>query len=151
LLDVLDSDEMWVPITVFGFVRPGVARDLGEALERVARRYAPPRVVLTGGSTLVEEGDRHVWVELRAEDDGIEVMRGIAREVVAAVEPLGLYCDRRQFRSRIPVATVNDRTSVDQLEVVLAALDAYASEVWTVDELAVLHRGVGTYQTIPIG
>ena len=59
------------------------------------------------------------------------MLRGIAREVVAAVEPLGFYCDRRQFRSRIPIATINDRTSVEHLEVMLGALEAYASEVWT--------------------
>lgn len=70
---------------------------------------------------------------------------------MAVVEPLGFYCDRRQFRSRIPVATINDQTSVEHLEVVLAALDDYASDVWTVDEFAVLQRGIGTYCIVPIG
>ena len=88
---------------------------------------------------------------MTAEGDGIEVLRGIAREVVAAVEPLGFYCDRRQFRSRIPIATINDRTSVEHLEVMLGALEAYASEVWTVDEFTVLQRGIGIYRTVPVG
>jgi hypothetical protein len=39
LLDVLDPDSMRVPITDFGFIRPNVARDLGEAIERAAKRY----------------------------------------------------------------------------------------------------------------
>jgi hypothetical protein len=151
LLDVVGADLTWIPITDFGFVRPSIARELGEAIERAAQRYEPPRVVLTGGSALLDEDDRNVWVEVTAEADGLEVMRGIAREVVAAVEPLGFYCDRRQFRSRIPVATINERTSVEHLEVVLAALDAFASDVWTVDEFAVLQRGIGTYRTVPIG
>jgi hypothetical protein len=151
MLDVLDPDRMTVPITDFGFVRPSIARELAEAIERAAARYVPPRVVLTGGSALVDEDDRHVWVELTSDDDGIEVMRGISREIVAVVEPLGFYCDRRQFRSRIPIATITDRTSVEHLDAVLAALDTYTSEVWTVDEFVVLQRGIGTYRTVPIG
>jgi hypothetical protein len=151
LLDVLDHARMAVPITDFGFVRPSIAREVGEAIERAVARYVPPRVVLTGGSALVDDDDRHVWVEMTAEDDGIEVLRGMAREIVAVVEPLGFYCDRRQFRSRIPVATINDRTDAEHLERVLAALNAYASDVWTVDEFVVQQRGVGTYRTVPIG
>jgi hypothetical protein len=151
LLDVVDHDRMTVPITDFGFVRPSIARELAEALERAASRYVAPRVVLTGGAALLDEDDRHVWVEMTAEGDGIEVRRGIAREVVAVVEPLGFYCDRRQFRSRIPIATINDRTSVEHLEVVLAALNGYSSEVWAVDEFVVQQRGIGLYRTIPIG
>jgi hypothetical protein len=150
-LDVLDPDAMRVPITDFGFVRPSIARELGEKIERAAQRYEPPHVVLTGGSALIDEDDRHVWVEMTAEGDGIEVLRGIARDVVAAVEPLGFYCDRRQFRSRIPVATINDRTSVEHLEVILEALEAYASDVWTVDEFTVLERGIGIYRMVPVG
>ena len=112
---------MWVPVTDFGFVRPAIARDLVATIARAAERYAAPRVVLSGGAALVDEDDRFVWVELKADDDSVEVMRGISREVVAVVEPLGFYCDRRQFRSRIPLAAVNDLTTVEHLEIVIAA------------------------------
>jgi hypothetical protein len=150
VLDLLGLDQMWVPITDFGFVRTGVARQLVDAVTRAAQRYEPPHVSLAGGSALIDEDDRHVWVELQGVDDGIEAMRGIAREVVAVVEPLGFYCDRRQFRSRIPLATINDRTTVEHLEVVLAALDAH-HEPWVVGEFALLQRHMGVWQTVPIG
>jgi len=150
LLDLLESG-MWVPVTDFGFVRPAVARDLMATIARAAERYAPPRVVLSGGAALVDDDDRFVWVELKADDDSVEVMRGITREVVAVVERLGFYCDRRQFRSRIPLAAVNDRTTVEHLEALIAALDAHTSEPWTVDEMSLLQRGAGTYQKVTIG
>ena len=104
LLDLLEHSSMWVPVTDFGFVRPAIARDLVATIARAAERYAAPRVVLSGGAALVDDDDRFVWVELKADDDSVAVMRGISREVVAVVEPLGFYCDRRQFRSRIPLA-----------------------------------------------
>jgi hypothetical protein len=151
LLDVLDPSDMRLPITDFGFVQPATAQLVWEAATRVAERYSPPRVVLSGGAALIDEDDRHVWVDLAADDDGVEVLRGIARDVVAAVEPLGFYRDRRQYRSRIALATVNDRSSVEHLEAVLAALDAYTSEPWTVDAFVIIRRGSGIWQTVPIG
>lgn len=155
-LDILDPDLIWVPITDFGFVRPAIARDLVTAVARVSEKWTPPQVVLSGGTALLDEDDRYLWAEVNAEDDGVEVLRGIAREVVAAVEPLGFYCDRRQFRSRIPLATINDRTTVEHLEVVLAALDGYCSQPWTVDELSILRRHGGgqpstPWETVPLG
>jgi hypothetical protein len=151
LLDILDHARMWVPITDFGFVQAGVARSLVGSISRAAARFEPPRVALRGGSALVDENDRSVWVELRADDGAIEVMRGIAREVVDGVEQLGFYCDRRQFRTRIPLATVNDRTTVEHLEKVMAALDAHVDDMWVVDAVAVLQRGSAPFQMVPIG
>jgi hypothetical protein len=151
LLDVLDPARMWVPITDFGFVQPSVARGLVGSIERAAGRFEPPRVALRGGAALVDDDDRSVWVELRADDDAIEVMRGIAREVVDGVEQLGFYCDRRQFRTRIPLATVNDHTTVEHLEKVMAALDAHVDDLWSVDEVMVLQRGSAPFEAVPIG
>lgn len=151
LLDVLGTDDMTVPITNFGFVHTATARTLVSAIAAATERYAAPQVVLSGGSALVDEDDRYVWAHLRSDDDGVEVMRGIAREVVSAVEPLGLFCDRRMFRDRVPVATINDATTVEHLEKVLAALDAHTSEPWTVTQLTVLRRGVGLWDHVPIG
>jgi hypothetical protein len=151
LLDVLGTDEMAVPITNFGFVHTTTARTLGSVLAVATERYGAPEVVFSGGSALLDEDDRFVWAQLRSDDDGVEVMRGIAREVVSAVEPLGLFCDRRAFRDRVPVARINDGTTVEHLESVLAALDAYTSQPWRVTEVAVLRRGVGPWANVPIG
>jgi hypothetical protein len=142
---------MVVPITDFGFVQQNVRRGVMDAIARAAERFSPPRVALKGGAALVDDKDRFVWVEVRADDDGIEVMRGIAREIVEGVEPLGLYCDRRQFRARIPLAEVNDATTVEHLEQVLAALDAHVNELWTVYEVSVIQRGTTRAETVPIG
>jgi hypothetical protein len=151
LLDILGRERMVVPITDFGFVQQNVRRGVMDAIARAAERFSPPRVALKGGAALVDDKDRFVWVEVRADDDGIEVMRGIAREIVEGVEPLGLYCDRRQFRARIPLAEVNDATTVEHLEQVLAALDAHVNELWTVYEVSVIQRGTTRAETVPIG
>ncbi|MGC4109292.1 MAG: hypothetical protein QM747_02450 [Nocardioides sp.] len=152
LLDGVDGSELSVPITNFGFVHTATARTLVSAIAAATERYTPPRVVFAGGDALVDEDDRFVWAKLRSDDDdGVEVMRGIAREVVSAVEPMGLFCDRRMFRDRVPIATINDRTSAEHLEKVVAALDGYTSEPWTVTELSVLRRGIGPWQSVPIG
>lgn len=151
LLDVLGTAEMSVPITNFGFVHATTARTLGSVLAVATERYGAPEVVFSGGSALVDEDDRFIWSELRSDDDGVEVMRGIAREVVSAVEPLGLFCDRRMFRDRVPVARINDGTTVEHLESVLAALDAHTSQPWRVTEVTVLRRGVGVWENVAIG
>jgi hypothetical protein len=151
LLDLLDPDRMFVPITDFGFVQPGVARSLAKVIARATEGITPPQVALRGGAALVDDDDRSVWVELRADDDAIDVMRGIAREVVEAVERLGFYCDRRQYRTRIPLATINDNTTVEHLERVLAALEAHVDDLWTVDEIYVVQRGSGPVEVVPIG
>jgi hypothetical protein len=150
LLDVVDVSEMAVPITNFGFVPTATARALAQVVSVATSRYQPPRVTFSGGAALVDEDDRYVWAQLRSDDDGVEVMRGIAREVVSAVEPLGLFCDRRMFRDRVPVATINDNTTVEHLEKVLSALEAHTS-AWTVTEVSVLRRGIGPWETIAIG
>jgi hypothetical protein len=49
------------------------------------------------------------------------------------------------------LAAVNDRTTVEHLEALIAALDAHTSEPWTVDEMSLLQRGAGTYQKVTIG
>jgi hypothetical protein len=71
--------------------------------------------------------------------------------VVSAVEPLGFFCDRRQFRPRIAVATINDATTAEHLEQVLGALSAYESEPWPVAEVTILQRGSGVWRTVPVG
>lgn len=151
MLDVLDVSDMAVPITNFGFVHTATALKLAEVVSRATERYQPPEVSFSGGAALVDEDDRYVWAQLRADDESVEVMRGIAREVVSAVEPLGLFCDRRMFRDRVPVATINDNTTVEHLEKVLSVLDAHKSATWTVTEVSVLRRGIGPWETIPIG
>jgi hypothetical protein len=151
LLDVLDPVGPLLPITDFGFVQAATARSMVRAIAEATQRYQRPKVVFHGGAALVDDEDRHVWASIDAPDDGVDVMRGIAREVVSAVEPLGLFCDRRQFQPRLPLATVNDRTTVEHLEAVLAALDGYTSEPWEIGEVVILRRGAGVWEQVPVG
>lgn len=151
-LDVLDPELALLPITDFGYVASGDARRLVDAVSRVCSEVtAAPTVLVSGGAALIDPDDRSVWADLSGSEDDLEALRTIAREVVSGVEPLGFFRDRRRFRPRFPVATINDATTVEHLERVLAALGSYRSEPWVVDELAILQRGSGVWRTVPIG
>jgi 2'-5' RNA ligase len=151
LLEPLDPDRILLPITDFGYLASGDARRLVEALTQVCAPLPQPTIRVAGGAALVDPGDRSVWADVAGTDDELGAMRAIAQAVVSGVEPLGLFCDRRQFRPRFTIATITDDTTVEHLEQVLAELAAYSSEPWTIHEVAVLQKGAGVYRTVPIG
>jgi hypothetical protein len=152
LLDVAPLDRAVLPITDFGYVTSSDARRLGDAVDRAcAELPRGPSVRVAGGSALIDPDDRSVWAELAADDEDLDALRAIARAVVSAVEPLGFFCDRRQFRPRIAVATINDATTAEHLEQVLDALSAYESEPWRAAEVTILQRGSGIWRTVPVG
>jgi len=152
LLDVVPADRAVLPITDFGYLMSGDARQLADALERACAELPQgPSVRVAGGSALIDPKDRSVWADLAAEGDDLDALHAIAQAVVSAVEPLGLFCDRRQFRPRIAVATINDSTSVEHLEQVLTALSAYESEPWRITEVSILQRGSGVWRSVPVG
>ena len=151
-LNVARPDSLVLPVTDFGYLASGDARRLVDAVGQVCSAVAMcPSVRVSGGSALVDPDDRSVWAELDGADDDLEAMREIALAVVSGVEPLGYFCDRRQFKPRLALATITDATTVEHLEDALAALAAYRSEPWTVDELTILQRGSGVFRTVPIG
>jgi hypothetical protein len=152
MLDVIDPEKVVLPITDFGYVASGDARRLGDALDSVCAHVSRrPTVRVAGGAALVDPDDRSVWADLAAPEEDLTAMREVAQAVVSGVQPLGFFCDRRQFRPRFPIATITDGTTVEHLEQVLEALAAYTSEAWVVDELAVLQRGSGVWRTVRIG
>jgi len=152
LLDAVPPDKMLLPITDFGYLASGDARRLVDAVAQAcAALPVGPTLHISGGSALVDPEDRSVWADLAGTEKDLDAMRGAARAVVSAVEPLGFFCDRRQFRPRLAVATITDDTTVEHLEQVLHALAAYSSESWNVTEVAVLQRGSGVWRTVPIG
>lgn len=151
-LDVLQPDRVLIPITDFGYLASGDARRVGDALEQVcAGLGAGPTVHVHGGAALVDPEDRSVWANLAGSEEDLAALRSIALAVVAGVEPLGYFRDRRQFKPRLAIATITDATSVEHLEQVLAALDAYDSGPWPVREVALLQRGSGVWRTLPVG
>ena len=95
--------------------------------------------------------DRSVWANLSASDTELRAMGDIARALVAGIEPLGYYRDRRQFKPRLPLATITDTTTVEHLERVLSALELYSSPPWQVSEVTVFKRGSGVWRTLPVG
>jgi hypothetical protein len=151
LLDVFDPERILLPITDFGFLASGDARRLADALTAVCAPLARPTVRISGGAALVDPDDRSVWADVTGTDEELAAMRAVAQAVVSGVEPLGFFCDRRQFRPRFPIATITDATTVEHLEQVLEALTAYSSEPWTMGEVAVLERGAGIWRSIPVG
>ncbi|HET7069552.1 MAG TPA: hypothetical protein VFI40_01900 [Nocardioides sp.] len=152
LLRVLDPERVLVPVTDFGHLASGDARRVVDAVTAACAELPPgPTVRISGGAALVDPDDRSVWAELAASDEDVSAMRAVAQTIVSAVQPLGLFCDRRQFKPRFPIATITDATTVEHLEQVLAALAAYTSDPWTVGEVAVVQRGSGVWRTVPIG
>ena len=151
-LRVIDPEGVLVPVTDLGNLASGDARRVLDALTAACAELPPgPTVRISGGSALIDPDDRCVWAELAASDEEVDALRTVANTIVSAVQPLGLFCDRRQFRPRFPVATITDTTTVDHLERVLGALTSYASDPWTVGEIALVQRGSGVWQTVPIG
>jgi hypothetical protein len=152
MLDVLEPGQMLIPVTDFGWLTPDDARRVGDVLAEVcAGLPAAPLVRVHGGSALVDPDDRSVWANLSASDDELRAMGDIARGLVSSIEPLGYYRDRRQFKSRLPLATITDSTTVEHLERVLAALDLYTSAPWQITEVTVFKRGSGIWRTLPVG
>jgi len=70
---------------------------------------------------------------------------------VSAIEPLGLFRDRRQFKTRFAIATITDDTTLEHLEAVLAALESFDAEPWLADEIVVLQRGSGPWRSVTVG
>jgi len=46
---------------------------------------------------------------------------------------------------------INDATTAEHLEQVLAALSAYESEPWRITEVSILQRGDGVWRAVPVG
>jgi hypothetical protein len=152
MLNVLEPEQMLIPVTDFGWLTPEDARRVGNVLAEVcAGLPTAPMVMVQGGSALVDPGDRSVWANLAASDDDLRAMGDIARALVSGIEPLGYYRDRRQFKARLPVATITDATTVEHLERVLASMELYRSTPWQVGEVTIFRRGSGAWRSLPVG
>jgi 2'-5' RNA ligase len=152
MLDILEQDQMLIPLTDFGWVTTDDARRVGDALTQVcADLPTAPTIRVGGGCALVDPGDRAVWANLAGSDDDLSAMRDIGQALVSGVEPLGYYRDRRQFKPRFPLATVTDATTVEHLERVLATLDMYRGAPWQVSEVTLFQRGSGVWRTLTVG
>jgi 2'-5' RNA ligase len=136
-LDFVPPEQMHLPITGFGNVTAGDASKLAATLTDAAAGWTRPTVRIAGGGALEFPGDRAVWAKLEGDVDGLV---SIARGVVQAVQRRGFFVDRRAFRPWLAVATITDATTAPSLEEVVAVLDAFRGEPWTVECVSVMKR-----------
>lgn len=154
MLEVLLHDAISLPITAFGNLTPSDVQAVVGTLGAAASEWSPPTVRLSGGTALDFPGDWNVWARLAGETDELAA---IARGVTRAVEPLGLFVDRRAFRPLLAVARVNAATTGPYLESVVAALDAFEGAEWVVRDVALTTIAPGArgstfteYRRIPL-
>ncbi len=155
MLEVLLTDAIRLPITAFGNLTPSDVQAVVAALGAAAAGWSPPRVRLSGGTALDFPGDWNVWARLVGE---VDELAAIARGVPQAVEPLGLFLDRRAFRPLLAVARVNAATTGPYLDEVVAALEAFEGTEWVVRDFALTTIAPGArgstfteYRRIPLG
>jgi hypothetical protein len=152
MLRLLEAERMLIPVTDFGWLTPDDARRVGDVLTEICSGLPPaPTVRVHGGAALVDPDDRSVWANLSASEEELGAMRAISQALVAGIEPLGYYRDRRQFKARFPIATITDATTVEHLERVLSTLELYRSEPWQVSEVTIFQRGTGVWRTLTVG
>jgi 2'-5' RNA ligase len=129
-LEALEPVKMYLPISGFGNVTLSDSVKLTNALRAEVAAWRRPRLVFSGGAALEFPGDDSVWVKL---DGDIDELGVIGRGIPTAVQRLGFFVDRRQFRPWMSVGTITDTTTAPYLERLVAALDAFRGEPWTAD------------------
>jgi 2'-5' RNA ligase len=136
-LDHVPLDRMLLPIANFGNVTVADSKLISEALRAVAASMAAPTLQLAGSAALEFPGDLSVWAKL---DGDVEALKRIPPAITRSVEPLGFFVDRRLFRPMLSVATITDATTIEVLQDVVDALDAFRGEPWTVGHLSLMVR-----------
>lgn len=128
-------ETMYIPITGFGNVaeRDGVA--LIKALRSEALTWARPTVHLGGGTALEFPGDQSVWAKTGGETDALHL---VGRGVPKIVQRLGFFVDRRAFRGWLSVGTITEATTAPYLERLVAALDGFEGQSWTVGAVTLM-------------
>jgi len=136
-LDHVPPNAMQLPITSFGNVTVTDAKRLGQALRGALAPLAAPTLHLAGSAALEFPGDLSVWAQVQGD---LEDLRLVPPQITRIVEPLGFFVDRRQFRTMLSVATITDTTSIEVLQGVVDALDAFRGEPWTVGHVSLMRR-----------
>jgi 2'-5' RNA ligase len=136
-LDHLPTGRMLLPLANFGNVTVADAGRISRALRDAATTLAAPTLYLAGSAALEFPGDLSVWARVNGDTDALKL---IAPAITRSVEHLGFFVDRRLFRSMLAVATVTDTTSVEVLQQVVDALDAFRGDPWTVGHVSLMVR-----------
>lgn len=137
MLTPVRADQVHLLLVRFGFVsRPDLPR-LRRTLAATVEDLPPATVWVRGGDALTPDGDRNVWAQLEGDVDGLS---RIFRTVNEAVEAVGFFLDRRSFRPRLAVGEITATTSAECLEHLVAGLEGFRSEPWTVDGVSLMKR-----------
>ena len=134
-LDALEPAHMYLPITGFGNVTLGDSVKLADTLRREAATWRRTELLFSGGAALEFSGDDNVWVKIEGD---VDALRTIGRGVPQAVQRVGYFVDRRQFRPWLPVGTITEETTAPYLERLVAVLDDFRGEPWTADAVALM-------------
>ena len=127
LLDLVPPARMHIPIAKFGNLALIDATRLTDAIEAQAAGWASPRLHLSGGVALEPEGDNSVWVELGGD---VDALNALTHGVVRTAQGLQLFVDRRAFRPHLQLGTINERTTAEYLEQLVAELQDYQGPSW---------------------
>ena len=134
-LKVPEVAGMYIPLTGFGNVTLGDSVSLIKALRAEAQTWERPTVHLAGGTALEFPGDESVWAKIGGDLDALNT---IGRGVPQVVQRLGFFVDRRAFRAWIPVGTITDTTSAPYLEKVVAAVESFRGQSWTIESISLM-------------
>ncbi len=91
--------------------------------------------MFTGAAALEFPGDQSVWIKL---DGDIDALMAIGKGVSLAVQRNGYFVDRRKFRPWLSVGTITETTTAPYLERLVAALDGFRGEPWTVEGVSLM-------------
>ena len=98
----IPSANQHVTLKFLGWVDESLVPAVGEAVAGVAARHAPGPVAIRGlGAFPSERRARVVWAGL---DDPRGLLGGLARDLDAAVVPLGFEPENREFRPHLTLA-----------------------------------------------
>lgn len=140
-LDSPDVEDMYIALAGFGNVTLADATKLGAALRPQVAKWSMAELTFSGAAALEFPGDQSVWAKL---DGDLDALNAIGKGVPLAVQRMGYFVDRRKFRPWLSVGTITDTTSAPYLERLVAALDAFRGEPWTVDGVSLMKGVPGT-------
>ena len=158
-LNRVPTPRMLVPIAKFGHVPVSDATTLADMLREQARHWAAPRLRLSGAEALERPGDQSVWVRLAGDPDDLDALSAVAQGVALVSQGVQLFVDRRAFRPVMELGSINQFTTPEYLERLVAELDAFEGTAWWQSTLSLLVPSEGSrdpaphrvFQEIPLG
>jgi 2'-5' RNA ligase len=134
-LEAPEIEDMYLPLAGFGNVALADATRLADALRPQVATWSRAELVFSGAAALEFPGDQSVWVKL---DGDVEALLAIGKGVPLVVQRTGFFVDRRKFRPWLSVGTITETTTAPYLERLVAALDGFRGEPWTVEGVSLM-------------